>query len=111
MYILLWLWLDYCIMSMGDDRMNLTKRNKILYLLTLIIVIGGDQFTKHLIASSMQLGQSHEIINSFFYFTYAHNTGVAWGMLSGHLWLFIVVALIAGVMMVMFLKRHKIMKF
>ena len=50
--------------------MNLTKKNKILYLVTLILVVGGDLFTKHLVSSSMLLGQSHEIINNFFYFQY-----------------------------------------
>ena len=57
-------------MSLGD-KMKLTKRDKILYLVTLILIIGGDQFTKHLVSSSMQLGQSQEIIDNFFYFTYA----------------------------------------
>lgn len=91
-------------MSLGD-RMNLTKKDKILYLITLLLVIVGDQFTKHLVASSMQLMQSQEIIDNFFYFTYAHNTGVAWGMLAGHLWLFIIVALISAGVMVYFFKR------
>ena len=36
--------------------MNLTKKNKILYLVTLILVVGGDLFTKHLVSSSMLLG-------------------------------------------------------
>lgn len=87
--------------------MDLTKRNKLLYLITLIVLIGGDQFTKHLISSSMQLGQSQEIIDNLFYFTYAHNTGVAWGMLAGHLWLFIVVALVSAVLMIVFFKRTR----
>lgn len=52
-------------MSLGD-KMKLTKRDKILYLVTLILIIGGDQFTKHLVSSSMQLGQSQEIIDNFF---------------------------------------------
>lgn len=87
--------------------MNLTKKNKILYLITLILVIGGDLFTKHLVDSSMQLGQSHAIINNFFYFTYAHNTGVAWGMMAGRLGLFVVVALISAVVMIIFFKNTK----
>ena len=58
--VLLWLTKFYCIMSLGD-KMKLTKRDKILYLVTLILIIGGDQFTKHLVSSSMQLGQSQEI--------------------------------------------------
>lgn len=87
--------------------MNLTKRNKILYLVTLILVIGGDLFTKHLVEASMLLGQSHEIIKNFFYFTYAHNTGVAWGMFAGKLGLFIIVALIAAVGMIVFFRKTK----
>lgn len=87
--------------------MNLTKKNKILYLVTLILVVGGDLFTKHLVSSSMLLGQSHEIINNFFYFTYAHNTGVAWGMFAGKLGLFIVVAIIAAVVMIVFFRKTK----
>lgn len=91
-------------MSLGD-KMDLTKRNKLLYLITLILIIAGDQFTKHLVSSSMQLGQSQEIIDNFFYFTYAHNTGVAWGMLAGHLWLFIIVAIVSAVFMVIYFRR------
>ena len=87
--------------------MNLTKRNKLLYLITLIVITGGDQFTKHLVSSSMQLGQSQEIINNFLYFTYAHNTGVAWGMLAGHLWLFIIVALVSAVLMIVFFMKTR----
>lgn len=103
----LWLVLDYCIMSMGDKKMNLTKRNKILYLITLVVIIGSDLFTKHLVSSSMILGQSHQIINNLFYFTYAHNTGVAWGMFAGKLGLFIVVAFFAAVLMIYFFRKTK----
>ncbi len=93
--------------KMGSIFDNLTKKNKILYLVTLILVVGGDLFTKHLVSSSMLLGQSHEIINNFFYFTYAHNTGVAWGMFAGKLGLFIVVAIIAAVVMIVFFRKTK----
>lgn len=102
----MWLIKVYCIMFSGD-KMKLTKRNKILYLVTLILIIGGDQFTKHLVASSMHLGQSQEIIDNFFYFTYAQNTGVAWGMLAGHLDLFIVIALLSAVFMIYFFIKTK----
>ena len=71
----------------------------------MIVIIFGDLLTKHLVASSMQLGQSQPIINNFFYFTYAHNTGVAWGMMSGHLLLFILVALVSAVVMIVYFRR------
>lgn len=92
-------------MSVGDKIMNLTKKNKVLYLLTMFLIVGGDLLTKHLVSSSMILGQSHEIINNFFYFTYAQNTGVAWGMMAGRMGLFIVVALISAVFMIVFFRK------
>ena len=101
----MWLTKVYCIMSLGD-KMKLTKRDKILYLVTLILIIGGDQFTKHLVSSSMQLGQS-PIIDNFFYFTYAQNTGVAWGMLAGHLKVFIIIALLSAIFMIYFFTKTK----
>lgn len=87
--------------------MNLTKKHILLYLVTMILIVGGDLLTKHIVSSSMQLGQSQEIIDNFFYFTYAHNTGIAWGMLAGHLWLFIIVALVAAVLMIIFFRRTR----
>lgn len=87
--------------------MNLSKRNKILYLLTMFVILGGDLFTKHLISSSMQLGQSHEIIKNLFYFTYSQNTGVAWGMFAGKLGLFILIAIVVAVAMVVYFRKTK----
>ena len=95
--------------------MNLTKRNKLLYLITLIVLIGGDQFTKHLISSSMQLGQSQEIIDNFFYFTYAHNAGAAWGIFQGHLNLFFIISVVATIGIIYYFMQtelyHKLTRF
>ena len=44
-----------------------------LYLITFIIVLGGDLVTKLVVNESMQLGQSYQVIKNFFYFTYIHN--------------------------------------
>ncbi len=85
--------------------MNLRKRDKFIYLITMIVILGGDQLTKHLVSSSMQLGQSHEIIDNLFYFTYAQNTGVAWGMFAGHLSIFIIIALVAAIAIIAFFRK------
>ena len=50
-----------------------------LYLITFIIVLGGDLVTKLVVNESMQLGQSYQVIKNFFYFTYIHNTGASMG--------------------------------
>ena len=74
---------------------NISKKNWVLYIVTFLVVVIGDQLTKILVSSSMMLGQSQAIIDNFFYYTYSHNQGAAWGMLSGHISLFVVVSLAA----------------
>ena len=64
---------------------NISKKNWVLYIVTFLVVVIGDQLTKILVSSSMMLGQSQAIIDNFFYYTYSHNQGAAWGMLSGHI--------------------------
>lgn len=39
-----------------------------LYLITFIIVLGGDLVTKLVVNESMQLGQSYQVIKNFFLF-------------------------------------------
>lgn len=80
----------------------------LLYLITFIIVLGGDLVTKLVVNESMQLGQSYQVIKNFFYFTYIHNTGAAWGMLSGRFFLFYAISIIAGIMLIYyFIKSDK----
>ena len=61
---------------------NVSKKNWILYIVTFLVVFIGDQLTKIFVSSSMKLGQSQTIIDNFFYYTYSHNQGAAWGILS-----------------------------
>ena len=63
-----------------------------------LAVIGADQFTKHLISSSMELGSSKEFLKGFIDIVYIHNTGGAWGILSGKTW--ILLALTVAVMII-----------
>lgn len=97
----------YCIMSMGDIMKKISTKNKALYMATLLLIIIGDQLTKIIVSSSMKLGQSQTIIDNFFYFTYAHNKGAAWGMLSGRIGLFVIISVIAAVVMVIYFKNTK----
>jgi signal peptidase II len=86
-------------------KLNVTKANIMLYALTLFIIIFGDQITKIIVSSSMQLHSSQTIIDGFLYFTYWHNEGAAWGILEGKTILFLGVALIAGIGMIYYFMR------
>ena len=60
-------------------------------------MIGGDQFTKMIVDKTMKLNQGYAIIDNFFYFTYSHNYGAAWGMFQGKLNLFFIISIMATI--------------
>ncbi|WP_028043668.1 signal peptidase II [Candidatus Stoquefichus massiliensis] len=78
-------------------KLNLTYKNIVLYVVSFVIIVGGDQITKIIVDHTLSLGASYSIIDRFFYFTYSHNDGAAWGILSGKLNLFFVIAIIATI--------------
>lgn len=79
---------------------------KKIIIITLVILI-FDQLSKILISSNMDLGQSHMMINNFFYITYLHNYGAAWGIMQNQRIILIVISLIALVIMYRFMLNFK----
>lgn len=57
------------------------KKYMILLTITLIVV-ALDQYTKMIVHSTFDLGQSISVIKGFFNFTYVRNTGAAFGILG-----------------------------
>ena len=78
-------------------KMKLTYQTLILYLVAFLVIVIGDQVTKIIVDHTLSLGASYAIIDNFFYFTYAHNTGAAWGMLAGKISLFLIVSVVAAI--------------
>ena len=78
-------------------KMKLTYQTLILYLVAFLVIVIGDQVTKNIVDHTLSLGGSYAIIDNFFYFTYAHNTGAAWGMLAGKISLFLIVSVVAAI--------------
>ena len=70
-----------------------------------ILVFIIDQLVKHLVVSTMHLGQSLPVIKGIFHITYVLNPGAAFGMLEHQRWFFIVVALAAVLLWVAFYKK------
>ena len=71
-----------------------------------IAILIVDQYTKMLVAANFELGQSTEFIKGVIDFTYIHNTGGAWGMLSGYTWLLVSVTLIIMLVCIALLMRY-----
>lgn len=78
-------------------KIKLTYQTLILYLVAFLVIVIGDQVTKIIVDHTLSLGGSYAIIDNFFYFTYAHNTGAAWGMLAGKISLFLIVSVVAAI--------------
>ncbi len=78
----------------------------ILAVVVSVLFLLADRFTKYLVVSNMALGDSIPFIPKFMDFTYIHNTGGAWGILSGHTWLLTVsTALLMTVCVIFFIKN------
>ena len=79
-----------------------------------IALIAVDQLTKAYIAANYVLGgESQTFIKGILDITYIHNSGGAWGMLSGYTWILlsvtIVIMLICITMMLMVGIKNKLM--
>ena len=87
-------------------------------LIVLISIISGgillDLVTKLLVSGLMTLGQSVTVIPGVLDLTYIHNYGAAFGMLSEHRWVFMVISSIAivgiGIYLFGFCKERMMLK-
>ena len=75
------------------------------YYLIAVFVILLDQFTKWLIVSKMQFGESIPIIDQVLYITSHRNRGAAWGILQGQMWLFYVITLIVIIAIIYYIQK------
>ena len=80
----------------------------IIYVLIVILAVFADQITKLAVENTLKAGESMTIIPKFFRFTYIHNTGAAFGMLSGKtIYLVIFSILVVGFILYQFyVYRH-----
>ncbi|MBI0092909.1 signal peptidase II [Lactobacillus sp. M0403] len=66
-----------------------------LYLIITAVVVSGDQVLKHFIATNYEVGEVHQIIPGILSFNYLQNSGAAWNILTGQMWLFYIISAIA----------------
>ncbi len=69
-----------------------------MFWLTALIVLTIDQLTKLWAVSKLELDTPVPVIPPFFYLTLTHNSGIAFGLLSGRGWVTIplTIAIVAG---------------
>jgi len=79
-----------------------------LELIIIVFLLALDQITKYLIQLKLStVGASVPLIDGFVQLTNVHNTGAAWGMLSGYRWLFIPMTLIVAGLLIFAIIRFR----
>ena len=80
-----------------------------LELVIIVILLALDQVSKYLVQLNLSpVGSSAPVIDGLLQLTNVHNTGAAWGMLSGFRWLFIPMTLIvAAALIYLVIRFHK----
>ncbi len=73
-----------------------------------IVLLGGDIASKYIAVSLLEPVGEKTVIDGFFYLSYVENRGMAFGMLKGGRWIFVVLtAAILLCVIIFFLKNRK----
>ena len=78
-----------------------------LYLFISLFVVLADQGLKNHIVSNYTDGEVHQIIPGILSFNYLQNDGAAWNILTGQMWLFYAISVIAIAVCLYFLFNKK----
>ena len=74
-------------------------------ILLMAVLIAADQLTKWIAVVSLRGQDGVAILGHFLGFTYHENKGAAWGILSNHRWVFMVISAVAIVVLFIYLCR------
>lgn len=77
----------------------------LLAVLFSVLFLAFDQWTKAVVVADFALGESRPFISGLLDFTYIHNNGGAWGLMSGHTWLLLTVTLLIMIICVALLLK------
>ncbi len=76
-------------------------------ILIIILSVAADQITKYLAVTHLADGPSYPLLKDILHFTYVENRGAAFGMLSEHRWVFMVISTVAIVLVAIWLFKDK----
>ena len=75
--------------------------------LTILVFVILDQASKFVVQHMMEVGQSIDVIDSIFHFTYILNSGAAFGLLANRTLFFVVTTVIVVVGLLIYSYRSK----
>lgn len=75
----------------------------ILAVVSSVLLLVADQFTKLLVLENFTLGETKVFIKGLLNFCYVENDGGAWGMLGGYTWLLLAITAVTMIACIMWL--------
>ncbi|GAA3636435.1 signal peptidase II [Lactobacillus hamsteri] len=84
-----------------------SKIMQFLYLIISLVIVLADQGLKTFIVNNYQVGEVHQVIPGILSFNYLQNNGAAWNILSGQMWLFYAISIVAIIVCLYFLFNKK----
>ncbi len=78
----------------------------VFYYILAVIVIAIDQLTKWLVVENMELRESIPIIEGVFHLTSHRNSGAAFGILQGQMWLFFIATFIVTAVIIYYVQTQ-----
>lgn len=70
-----------------------------------VLIVAVDQWTKYLTVAHIPLGSVVPVWDGVFHFTHIHNTGMAFSLLEGGRWFFLIMTLAAFILLGVALKK------
>ena len=74
---------------------------------TAVLLYAADQASKLLVVNALRLGESHDVIGDLVRVWYVQNTGAAFSLFPGAIWLFLPVTVLALVMIGYFFRSFR----
>lgn len=78
-----------------------------IYFIISGLLIGLDQWVKWWIVNDLSLGETKNLIPGVLSLNHIRNTGAAWSMLEGKMWLFAVITIIAVIVIVTLMIKNQ----
>ncbi len=77
------------------------------WIIIIVALVVIDQVTKLMAVNLLAGGESVDVISGVFRFTYVENRGAAFGMLSEHRWVFMIISTLAIVALLIYLWKFR----
>lgn len=78
-----------------------------IFFVGIFSLLAIDQLTKWIVLEKLPLGDTVALIEGVFHFTHHRNTGAAWGILDGRIWLLAIVTLVVLVAVIYYMVRYR----